>query len=234
MKKIVVFLCFVVLSCSSVPAEKDKKQADAHFELGLSYMKEEKYQDAFVEFHKALELDRTNKETLYVLGLIHMKFEEFDKAGTFFRDAIDLDEDYSDAHNSLGYVYSKEGKWDEAIKQFELALQNPLYPTPESAHANLGHAHYRLKKYSLALGGYRDALKRAPHLYLAYYGLALVYNALEDYGEASTSIMTGIKNDPAIQGSRQKALEVFQSRMSLTTDPAEKEDYKTLIEILHY
>ncbi|MGE5893004.1 MAG: tetratricopeptide repeat protein [bacterium] len=227
-------LCLLALACSSTPDSKSQNQTDAHYDLGLSYMKEGKYQDAFVELNRALETDHNNKLVHNALGLIHLKFEDFDKAERSFREAIDADPEFSDAHNNLGVVYTREGKWDEAIKQFQNALKNPLYQSPEMAYYNLGNAYYRLKKYTLALKHYKDALKRAPSLYPAYYGLALANNALEDYGEASTVIMMGIKNDPEIQGSRQKALAVFDSRMVLSTAPGEKEDYKTLIEILHY
>jgi type IV pilus biogenesis/stability protein PilW len=234
MKRYVYLVLVLIVSCASAPHRDKVKQADANYELGLSYMREQKFQDAFVAFQKAIDLNPENKDAYNALGLIYLRFEELDKSAQSFEKAIDLDSNFSDARNNLGVVYSRQKKWEKAISEFDQALKNPLYVAPERAYYNLGNTYYRLKKYDLALKNYTNALRREPEFFPAYYGLALCYNATEEYGEASTAISLGIKKDPEIKGSKQKAVDVFSSRMVTVTNKEEKEDYNSLIEILHY
>jgi len=234
MKKILWLLLILTVSCATGANNEERKTADVHYQLGLSYMKEAKYQEAFVEFQKSIDIYPEDKHTLNALGLIYMRFEDLAKSEESFKEALDIDPEFSEAANNLGVVYSRKKDWKSAIKYFEMALRNPLYPSPERAFYNLGTAHYRTNEYTLALKNYKDALRRAPKFYPAYYGLSLAFNALEDYGEASTAITMGIEIDPEIEGSKQKAVKVFNSRMVLAVDEQERNDYRTLIEVLHY
>jgi len=233
MRKLLFLVLILAVACSTTSSQK-RKDADVHYQLGLSYMKEGKYQDAFVEFQKSIDLYPDDKHVLNALGLIYMKFEEFDKSEEVFKEALDIDPEFSEAANNLGVVYSRKKDWKSAIIYFERALQNPLYPSPERAFYNLATAQYRLHDYTIALKHFKDALRRAPNFFPAYYGLALSYNALEDYGEASTALTMGIELDPEIEGKKQKAAKVFNSRMMLSVDDEERDDYRSLIEILHY
>lgn len=234
MRKVLFLLLILAVACSTTSNSKKRQDADVHYQLGLSYMKEGKYQDAFVEFQKSIDIYPDDKHALNALGLIYMRFENFDKSAKAFEEALDLDPEFSEASNNLGVVYSRNKEWKNAIKYFELALQNPLYPSPERAFYNLATAHYRMKEFDMALKNFKDALRRAPKFFPAYYGLALTSNALEEYGEASTALTMGIELDPEIEGDKQKAVKVFNSRMVLSTDDEERADYRAMIEILHY
>lgn len=230
----VLCLCLFIASCATTPSAEKRKEADAYYDLGLSYFQEGRYQDAYVTLQKSLELDARKKEVLYVIGLVHMKFDDLDKAETMFREAIDIDRDYPEAHNALGVIYTRQKRWDDAISEFQSALRNPLYREPELAYYNLGTAYFRTGNYALAVKSYRDALKRAPNMFNAYYYVALAFNSLGNYGEAADSLSAGLSSDPQILGDRQKAFNVFRTRMDLATDEESRKDYKNLIEILHY
>jgi len=234
MRKLLFLVLILAVACSTTSSSQKHKEADVHYQLGLSYMKEGQYQDAFVEFQKSIDIYPDDRRVLNALGLIYMKFEELDKSEEVFKEALDIDPEFSEAANNLGVVYSRKKDWKSAIIYFERALQNPLYPSPERAFYNLATAHYRLHDFMMALKYFKDALRRAPKFFPAYYGMALCYNALEDYGEASTALTMGIEIDPEIEGKKQKAAKVFNSRMVLSVDNEEREDYRSLIEILHY
>lgn len=235
MKKLLYLIfCSILVSCASTTTSADRTQSDFFLKMGLSYMGEEKYQDAFIEFQKAIQADPDNKEALNALGLIHLKYEDYDKAEQSFLDALDVDVNFSDAYHNLGVVYSAKKQWNRAIGQFENALKNPLYKSPERTYYNLGNAYYRIKKYRVAMKQYQGALRRSPQFYPAYYGIARCYNMIELYGEAAKALADGMLIDPDIKGKRRKAPDVFNARMVMTIEDEHRKDYQDLIEILNY
>jgi type IV pilus biogenesis/stability protein PilW len=234
MRKYLLVFLLILMSCASAPSTADKTQSEAFYQIGLSYMKEQRFQDAFVELQKAIKADPDNKQALNALGLIYIKFEDFDRAEQSFLDALDVDENFSEAYNNLGVVYSRKKDWKRAIVQFENALQNPMYSSPDRAYYNIGNAYYRLKKYRKAIENYKNALRRAPKFFPAYYGLALCNNMIEKYGDASQYLTEGIKLDPEIKGNRRKAGEVFTARIVMTMEEEERRDLEDLREMLNY
>lgn len=226
---ILIFFC----SCATVSIENMQK-ATAHYKRGLAYLTENNIQPAFIEFQKAYELNPEDKEVLNAIGIIYLlNFEDFQKAIDFFKKAVKVDRDFSDAHNNLGFAYEKAGRFNEAIDSYKQALSNLLYRTPEKAYHSLGRIYYRLGWYDEAIVAYKEAVKRMPDLYLAYYGLALSYNAKGRYGDASAAITKAIEIDPLYKGDMAKALEDFKQKKHKVKGDEEK-DLTDYLEILKY
>lgn len=202
--------------------------------MGVAYLNEAKVQQAFVEFQQAYQLNPNDKEVLNGIGIIYLLyFDETAKAIDFFEKATKVDPNYSDAYNNLGFAYEKLGRFDAAITFYKKAVTNLTYSTPEKAYISLGNAYYRLGKYEDALYSYKEAIKRAPNLGLPYLQMALCYNAMHRYGEASTAMTYAITLDPAYKGDREKALEDFTLR-KLKASGYEEKDIQDYIEILKY
>lgn len=221
-------------SCATTGTEDKTQEAVAHYKLGVGYLSENKVQQAFVEFHKAIELDPRNKEVLNAIGIVYLiHFDEPLRSMEYFDRAGKVDKDYSEAFNNLGYAYERAGKYEEAIALYKKALMNPLYPTAEKSYLNLGNAHYRLKRYDLAMAAIKEAIKRRPDLSLAYLRLALCYNALGKYGDAALAMTQAIKLDQVYKGNRELAAEDFHLR-TLKATGLEEQDLRDYIEILKY
>ncbi len=236
MEKIInlMIILFLVSSCATMGREDRIQEAEAHYKLGVAYSNEDKVQKAFVEFHKAYELDPRNKEVLNALGIIHLlQFDEPTQAIGYFEEAVKVDPEYSEAYNNLGYAYQKAGDFEKAISYYKKALSNPTYPTAEKAYYNMGFSYYRLGKFDSALNSFKEAIKRAPDLSLAYLGLALVYNAKGKYGDASTAMTQAIKLSPVYRGDREKAAQDFAVK-KLGAKGYEENDYRDYLEILKY
>lgn len=229
-RALVVVLTVVLMSCATI-SEENKQKAQAHFKIGVSHLDSGNIQPAYVEFQTALSLDPNNKEIHNALGAVYLRLSDLRAAEEEFQNAVRIDPSYSDAHNNLCYVYYQLRQWDKAIESCKVALENPLYVTPEKAFYNLARAYYRRGNYDGAIKAYDDALKRFPGLYLAYYGLALCYNAKEQYGMAAEALDEGIRLDPVLKGDRERAEEVFQKRKGRGEEP---QDIRDLIEILKY
>ncbi|MDA8084020.1 MAG: tetratricopeptide repeat protein [Nitrospiraceae bacterium] len=223
-----------VAACASLPKGTRDQEATAHYRLGVSALSEKKVQQAYVEFHKALELNPNDKEILNALGIVHLMYlEEYPKAKEYFERAIRVAPDYSEAYNNLGYSYEKTGDYKTAITYYLKAISNPLYPTADKAYFNIGNAYYRLGKYEDALASFREVLKRDQNLGLAYMRMALCYNALARYGDASTAMSQALKLDPIYKGSREKATEDLNLR-KIRASGLEEKDIRDYLEILKY
>jgi Tfp pilus assembly protein PilF len=230
-----ILLLVIIISLSAACATTDNaNRADAYYKLGIAYLSENKVQQAFVEFHKAYELNPHNKEILNAIGIVYLlHLEETDKAIEYFERAVKEDPLYSEAFNNLGYGFEKRGDFEKAISYYRKALSNPLYPTAEKAYINMGNSYYRLGNFDAALQSYKEAIKRAPGLGLAYWRLALCLNAMGRYGDASTAVSEAVKLEPAYGGDRGKAIEDL-SLKKLKAKGREERDLQDYIEILKY
>ncbi len=209
-KILTVLSLLFVIACATPQSKEAVQRAGAHYKMGVAYLKEEKVQQAFVELQQAYQLNPDDKEVLNGIGIIYLLyFDETAKAIDFFEKATKVDPNYSDAYNNLGFAYEKLGRFDAAIPFYKKAVSNLTYSTPEKAYIGLGNAYYRLGKYEDALYSYKEAIKRAPNLGLPYMRMALCYNAMGRYGEASSAMTYAITLDPAYKGDREKALEAF-------------------------
>ncbi|MEW6109983.1 MAG: tetratricopeptide repeat protein [Nitrospirota bacterium] len=234
MRLLAFLLLFSFMSCATIEKQDNLQTALAHFKIGVAYYNENKIQQAFVEFQKAYELNPKDKEVLNAIGIIYlMHFDEIPKSIVYFEKAVSVDPHYSEAYNNLGFAYEKSGNFDTAISYYKKAVSNLVYPTPEKAYINMGISYYRLRKYDLAIESLKEAIKRAPNLDLPYFKLALCYNALGKYGEASAAMTQAINLDPVYKGDRGKAVEDLKLR-KLNATGYDEQDIRDYLEILKY
>ncbi len=233
-RSIIIFLAIFLSSCSTTNTEEHIQKANAHYQLGISYLNDNNIQPAFIEFQKALELNPNNKEILNAMGIVYLlKLENYPEAIKYFKKALKIDKNFSEASNLLGFAYEKTGRFDEAIESYKMATSNTLYKNPEKAFNNLGRVYYRIKRYDDAIDTYKEALRRFSDFHLPYYGLALCYNAKGQYGDAATAIMRAIELDPLYKGDKDKAKEDFENKKLIAKGEEEK-DIADFIEILRY
>ncbi len=230
-----IFLLVIILFLSAACATAGREnKAEAHYKLGIAYLNDNKVQQAFVEFHKAYELEPNKKEVLNAIGIIYLlHLDEADKAIQYFEKAVKEDPLYSEAFNNLGYGYEKIGNFEKAIFYYRKALSNPLYPTAEKAFINMGNSYYAIGNYEAAMQSYKEAVKRAPGLSMTYWRMALCLNAMGRYGDASTAISEAVKLDPTYAGDRDKAIEDLSVK-KLRAKGREERDIGDYIEILRY
>ncbi|MCE5312841.1 MAG: tetratricopeptide repeat protein [Nitrospiraceae bacterium] len=231
-------ICMICISaalsgCASVETIDDKKEADYYYKMGLSYFNEGKMQTAFVQLQKALQYDSSNKDVLNSLGLVYMNLDENAKAIETFQRATSSDPSFSDAYNNMGVAYMRAGQYKEAIAAFEKAISNPLYETPEKAYYNMGDAYYRTKDFQKALNSYRSSAIRAPQFALPFFRMALAYNKLARYGDAASALATGLRLEPAYNGSKEKFESEIRTRLA-SVSGEEAADLQDYLEILKY
>jgi len=109
-----LFVIFLLFLFSCATSARDTDRSSAHYQLGLSYINENKMQLAFVELQKAVELNSDNTEALNALGIVYLEFDDLQKAEETFLKVISLDQNYSEAYNNL--VQPTEG-WENGLMQ---------------------------------------------------------------------------------------------------------------------
>jgi tetratricopeptide (TPR) repeat protein len=231
---LIATLCMIPFITACASTENREVKATAYYKIGVAYLNENKIQQAFVEFHRAYELDPRNKEVLNAIGYIYLiHLDKPEEAIAYFNKAVDVDPDYSDAYNNLGYAYEISGKLERAIAYYKKAISNPVYPTADKTYVNLGSSYYRLGRYNDAMTAFKEAIKRNPDFFLPYMKVALCYNALGKYGDASTAMTRAIELEPTYKGDKEKAIEDLTLKKIKATgyDEQEIRDY---LEILKY
>ena len=80
---------------------KNKKRIEELIEQGKFYFLNKQYDQAILEFQKALKLDPGNARILYNLGIIYESKEDIEIAKTFYLKALELDPKLEEAQKYL-------------------------------------------------------------------------------------------------------------------------------------
>lgn len=196
-KAVLILFLLTSSGCGLTEARiKKEKEASAHYKLGISYLNENQLQKAFIEFHKAAEIDPDNKDVQYGLGHIHFQKQDYVEAVNAFKKAISIDARFSEAHNYLGKVYEVQGTLDKAIVEYQEALKNPQYDTPQKPYLNLGLVYMKQEKYDQATREFQRVLQIDPNNVVAHNELGRSYYQMGKPKEAISSYQEAIRMAP--------------------------------------
>jgi len=180
--------------CQTSPQQKET--ALSHMRMGDSLLQEGKPTQALGELLKATELDPDDPQIHNVLGVVYLEKGMMLQAAEQFQKALALDPKYIEVRNNLGIAYLRSGKIQEAIKELNLAVESPLYTTPQFAYYNLGQAYLALQDYEKARANFIESLKLSPQYSLSYYGLGLTWKAVENWELAAEAFKKTIEYAP--------------------------------------
>ncbi len=234
----------MLLSCSA-PTANMKKEASARMQMGVTYLEQRNLPAAMRELTKAKELDPDNPATDMMLGLAYQKRGDLEKAEEYLRMAIRKKPDYAEAHNNLGNLLSLQGKSEEAIREYEKAVENVTYPTPEYAYYNMGREYALLKDLPKAEAMYRRAIVLRSSFVEAYQELAMVQSKEGKWKEASRTLEKMVEIAPFYAPGWMdlgrlylrldrpgEALEAFRNAMANSNDPGLRTEAAGYIDIL--
>lgn len=224
MKKAIFIFLAILAGCASSPPQLDTGQkarnsATVHTELGGGYYSRGQYAVALQELKEAIKADPTYAPAYNVLGLVYMTLRENETARQNFQRALDLSPKDSDINNNYGWFLCQTKREAESIKHFLVALENPLYQTPQKAYLNAGICSERIRDDQHAETYYMDALQVQPRLPEADLGLARIYFRQRRYSLArlhfsnymqgaepdAASLLLGIRIERATGGARREA-----------------------------
>lgn len=179
----------VLLGCATDQASQPstRKRAQAHEQLGTSFLIENNYQGALRELMQASELNPDSAAVQNSIGLAYLGLREYNSAVPHFKKALQLKPDFPEAQNNLGTTYARLKQWDAAIQYFEAAANNLLYRTRHLAYDNLGAAYHNKGDYRKAIDFYNKAIGYASEYAPAYMNRGLAHEMLSDWDAAIES-----------------------------------------------
>lgn len=197
MKRIcVLFVVVLLTACASTGGgskgtpQMDTTRAQAiakiHTELAAAYYEREQYAVALHEIAVALQAESGYAPAYSVRALIRMALREDEQADADFRLSVQLDSSNSETRNNYGWFLCQRGREKESLRQFQEALKNPLYATPEMAYANLGMCSMKAGLPQEAESNFQRALVIRPGMQEALYGLATLAYERGEYAGAKS------------------------------------------------
>jgi Tfp pilus assembly protein PilF len=151
------------LACAHRLSAKDRKTADIHHDLGVEALRAGRAADALKEFDQALEIDPRFAEAVRGRALVlDLAFGRTDEAERAYRRALELRPAYPEAHNDLGQLLARTGRYDEALREFDIALDDLAYREPYVARCNKGQALYRMGRREDGRAELRACVALAP------------------------------------------------------------------------
>ena len=190
MNRLTVVLLFSVLlnACATSSTYLSKSQSikasDANTQLGAAYLGQGDYKRANTKLEKAIQQNPSNAEAHNTYALLQMRLKQYDKAQKSFSKALSLEPKNSSILNNYGTFLCETGEFKKAQEKFALALQDPLYTTPEYAYTNAGICMLKQNRVNKAEAYFRTALKRSPKYTAAIYQMALVNERKKQYALA--------------------------------------------------
>jgi len=160
------------------------ERARLHTELGSGYYERGQMDVAIGELNTAVQLDPNYAPAYNIFGLIYAVLGEDRKAEQNFERAMQLAPGNPDIHHNWGWYLCQHKREREALAQFEIAVGNSLYRTPEIALVNAGRCAQTIGEIRLAESYFRRALGAQPGNALASYGVALIAYKEARYDEA--------------------------------------------------
>lgn len=166
---------------------RSQASAKVHTELASLYYERAQLGVALDELRKALLAEPDYAPAYGLRGLVHMGLREDKEAEEDFRHSLQLDSANSEAHNNYGWFLCQRGRERESVRQFLVALKNPLYATPEKAYLNAGVCSMKAGEMKDAEEFLQKALLLQPGMPEAQLGMAELDFTNGDYVAAKSN-----------------------------------------------
>jgi serine/threonine protein kinase/cytochrome c-type biogenesis protein CcmH/NrfG len=99
------------------------KEKRVHYNLGEYYMGRQMYDEAIIEFNKALELDPKFGPALNWLAYSYIYKKDFDRALGYFQKYASVSPGDANPYDSMGELYFNMGKLGQAIEKYAEAIK---------------------------------------------------------------------------------------------------------------
>jgi tetratricopeptide (TPR) repeat protein len=144
------------------PDDASSDKLYVYFLRGELYDHEKLYDQAEVEFRKALEIDPNNAAVLNYLGyMLADQGQKLPDALKMIRQAVDLDPQNGAYLDSLGWVYFKTGQY--ALAEENLRKANARMDTDPTVHDHLGEVYEKTGNLKMAVAQWERSMTEYAH-----------------------------------------------------------------------
>lgn len=187
-----VLLAAIVAISGCANPEKTKL---AHVEKGEAYLKEEKFQEASLEFRNAIQIDEKMASAHWGLARAYEGLQRFQEAFEELRKTTQLDAENLDARVKLGNYYIAGGKGNsELIAEADKLAKEILQKNPGhvEGHILLGSVLYAQGERDKAFAEINYAIQLDPKRVESYLSLARFYIVTNDRTQAEETFQRAI------------------------------------------
>ena len=149
-------------------------RAQLHTEIAAGFYERGQMDVALQELAEAVKLDPKNAKIYNVYGLVYAMIGEDAKAQQNFQQALELAPNDSEIRQNWGWYLCSHGRAKDSLQEFELAVRNPLYRTPDIALVNAGKCAAEIGENVRASDYFKRALAINPKSETAAYNLSLL------------------------------------------------------------
>lgn len=181
---------FVISGCAN--PEKTKV---THVEKGEAYLKDEKFQEASLEFRNAIQIDERFAAAHWGLARAYEGLQRFPEAFDELRKTTELDAENYDARVKLGNYYIAAAKGQPAmIAEAERLAKEILQKNPNhvEGHILMGSVFYAQNDRDKALAEMNRAIDLDPKRVESYLSLARFYIVTNNNGKAEETFKRAI------------------------------------------
>lgn len=179
------------------PETTPQQRSQLRTDLAAGYYERGQMDVALEELAEAVRLDPNNARAYNIYGLVYTVLSQNAKAEENFQRGLALAPQDSEIRHNWGWYLCTHGRARDAIGEFEAALRNPLYRTPEIALVNAARCAASFGDLKNAESYYRRALASVPSEPNASYGLALLAYKSARYDEARSWIKGALTRNNA-------------------------------------
>ena len=172
----------------------------AHYNIGITYLNDERYSEAVTAFQNAITLDSDFTTAHYNLGLTFLKMESYPRAVDTLQKTITLDPTYVAAHHSLALAYLGQQELQKARNTAREALKlDPDYQPVISLLEAIDPSFTRKKEKTAPQpepDSSTDAQQQITPRQEMHYELGIVYRDAKRHTEAIAEFQKAIGLDP--------------------------------------
>jgi len=183
----------------------------AHFNLGVYYLKGQKFDQAIPEFQKCVQINSGDQQARELLencqGIVAFSKGEYPSAIDHFQKVLSINPKNGDANRLLAKcqakIYMDQKKYPEAEAALLRVVEND--PNDPDAYQSLGVINFQNKSYKKAVEYWKKAIRVQKdariykYLGFSYYNLGDYNNAIDCYNK---SIQLETSKDPKEQDKR--------------------------------
>ncbi len=185
-KRIWIAGALIVLTSAAFVLNSYAQAAEEAMKNGTALIRQNKFDDAIVQFNKVIAADPKSAVAYYNLGVAYDRKSDLTQAILHFTKAIEIDQAFMDAYHNRAGAYYKKGAFDKAIADYNKAIE--IGPDSADCHYGLGLVYSKKNDLDKAISEYTKAIKLRPGFALAYSGRAVIYVTKKNYLAALSDV----------------------------------------------
>lgn len=179
-------------------SQKRPLNGRAFSSLGAADFDEKKFDLAWKNFQRAIEIDPSDADPYYNLGKLHTELGNTLMALSSYEQAIALNPLIAEPYCNRALLLVGQERKEEAIQSYLSAIK--VDPALSVAHLGLGNIFFSQERFVEAIEQFRETLRLDPRSSNAYANLGALYAHQGEYDEANKWLTQAIKITPKHSG----------------------------------